>query len=325
MDYTADVPITIIANVPWTSDLPTGPTVDAYPEFDGDEQWTRFRRMVFSDFAIIDVPPTTPNQPSLPYSFGSPVVTTCSFWLCMQAISIKETSGRAEQTMISSKNLSYSNIYSIDSFNYGPNSGMSGTFSNVPGYNMEGRSFTANMTSLYQYPAVSSEARYVSFEVNADAAPLGVNKPALLDRWDYVKNDSQGWADRIAKSLTNKLRLANQCHPDDDIYAGEVWIQQAYIRVSWPWAAYPATLFAAAMALFTTTVVRMLRLRKHAAWHGIKWGNGTLAMLLCDVSDAIKRRARGSYRSTEALLDAVGDIPVCLEGDEEGWTFRTIS
>ncbi|KAI3316918.1 hypothetical protein HD806DRAFT_541720 [Xylariaceae sp. AK1471] len=318
-----DVLVETIANVPWSSVLPTGPSIDAYPEFDGDQQWTRFSRMVFSDFAIIDMSPKLDTQSPLP-SFGSPVVTTCSFWVCIQAMTIKEISGDADQTIISAPNPSYSDINLPGPSYFSPYSKRSGTFSKLPAFNMEGWNFTVNTTNFYQYAAASNEARIVTVEVTPVWFPFSINHPALLDRFNYVKNDSQGWADRIAKSLTNRLRLANQCKPEDDIYAGEVWIQQIYIQVSWPWVALPAAVLVSTLALFAGTLVRMLRSRNQPAWHTPKWGNGALALLLCDVSDVIKRRARGSYRSTEALLDVAGDIPVCLEGGEEGWTFRTV-
>ncbi|KAI0439401.1 hypothetical protein F4803DRAFT_568537 [Xylaria telfairii] len=233
--------------------------------------------------------------------FGSPAVNTCSFWFCMQALLTKVVSGRPTK----------------------PCAPVVATFNNIPGFNMNDRDFVVNQTDTY----VDFWLRNERSELNLIRPYLDkpdpvygfVNlPPLLLDRWNHTKGERSSCANRIAKSLSNKLREANQPSPNEDVYSGEVWTQDIYICVAWYWLAYPALMLVASVAVFITTVRNNMKSRG-----GLAWGNGTLALLLCDIGTVAKNNAKGFYESDSKLLESIGKIPARLEGDESGWIFQT--
>ncbi|KAI0966707.1 hypothetical protein F4678DRAFT_271884 [Xylaria arbuscula] len=313
--------ISMAMSVPWSTEQP--PLIEVYKGFNGNDQWTKFHRIIFSDFSIIEIPISY-----FPVVFGNPTVNTCSLWFCMQAITTKVVSGQLQQKAISSQNLHYKNIsfpLSEDQSqgDYYVGAQVVATFNNIPGFNMQDREFTINQTDTYidfWLRGERSELTLIHPTTGEPDPHYGVVflPPLLLDRWNHTKRERSLWADRLAKSLSNKLRQANQPRPDEDIYAGEVWTQDIYIYVAWYWLTYPALMLVASIGVFAINIRSGLRSR-----HGLAWGNGTLALLLCEVGVTGKINARGSYESSSKLLESVGKIPVRLEGDESGWIFQT--
>lgn len=59
------------------------------------------------------------------------------------------------------------------------------------------------------------------------------------------KGDILKTIDQIAQSLTNQMRSG----PQSLEHHGEVWRTEQYMRVDWPWLAYPVALLTAVSAL----------------------------------------------------------------------------
>ncbi|KAI0193032.1 hypothetical protein EV127DRAFT_490277 [Xylaria flabelliformis] len=310
--------VSMVMSVPWS---PSGPQTPLYDGFDGQNQWTQFNRIIFSDFAIIEVPISY-----FPITFGSPAVTTCSLWFCMQAITTTVVSGRIDQTIISSQDISYKNITFPPSQydgKYWIGSQVVANFSSIPGFNMQDGDFSVNQTDTYVDFWIRGERSELNLfhpSPNQPNPRYGVAflPPLLLHKWNQTKEERSLWVDRVAKSLSNKLRQANQPSPDGDVYAGQVWTKEIYISVAWLWLTYPAFILVAGITVFIMTIRCSLRSRNKLAW-----GNGTLALLLCNVGVMSKVSATGSYGSSRELLESIGKIPVILEGDESGWAFQT--
>ncbi|KAI1656830.1 hypothetical protein F4813DRAFT_397115 [Daldinia decipiens] len=296
--------------------------------------WNESDHIVLGDFAIFDIPVTITTGSNITgfiASFGEPVVTRCYFWYCMQGITVSVDSSQQKETVELAEEASIARFWNWTYAPYG------GAFRDVPGFNMLGRNFSvnsleytgANLQPIYPFPNVtmasvisSTPAKVftppLSYENGATIAeaPFSISEPAFFQAWKYTMDDRSAWCNRIAKSLTNMVRLQNQPSREEDVYAGNVWIHQIYIRVYWPWIAYPITILLASLILFAGNIYRSLKPGQRA------WGNRTLALLLSDIDSSVKDLAKDSYRSNDELVKATGKAMVRLEEDGSGWAFR---
>ncbi|KAI1474230.1 hypothetical protein F4774DRAFT_342965 [Daldinia eschscholtzii] len=298
--------------------------------------WSENGHISIGEFVVFDIPMDYPMYYPM-YSFGEPTVTKCSFWYCMQAFAASVQSGQSRQTMATTENVSYMTYWNStdpamrqDTNTIPP---MGGIFSDIPGFNMKGRNFSAGPLYFY-YPEVGHHLSSINSVMHAtparqlttrrqnpDGSPASggrfeLNDPTFFQVWNYTANDRLAWANKIAKSLTNVIRL--QTHPsyENDTYAGNVWIKRTYIKVSWPWIAYPITILLATLFLFAGNIYRTLSTNQRV------WGTGMLAILMSDIDKSIKDLARDSDHSNDELIKATGHAIVRLEEDESGWAFR---
>ncbi|KAI1464197.1 uncharacterized protein F4812DRAFT_468128 [Daldinia caldariorum] len=299
-------------------------------------EWLEDGHISIGAFAVFEIPIKDENDElDFSISFGEPVVTRCSFWFCMQGIPANVDSGRPRQTVASTERASYATT--LDSWRgMVTTEPLGGTFSDVPDFNMKGRNFSVtplNPSSPGQQESstISTSSvfgdtpmKYISFTwwskpqgpANLETPPPR-NAPLFFRAWEYTANDRSAWANRIAKSLTNIIHLQSQPDPKDDVYAGNAWIQQTYIKVSWPWIAYPIAVLLASLLLFAGNIYRSSSPNQRI------WGTGMLALLISDIDRSIKDQARGSScRSNDELIEATGHAVVRLEDDESGWVFR---
>ncbi|KAI1807003.1 hypothetical protein F4811DRAFT_62589 [Daldinia bambusicola] len=298
--------------------------------------WLENGHISIGAFAVFEIPVEDGrDEPDVSLSFGEPVVTRCSFWFCMQSTIANVNSGQPMQGVAYTDRVSYATT--LDSWRgVVATEPQGGTFSDVPDFNMNGRNFSVrpfNLSSPGQYGSSTGSinsvvgdtpTRHINIvwlsnpkgPANLET-PLGYNDPLFYQAWRYTANDRSAWANRIAKSLTNVVRVQNQPDHKDDVYAGNVWIQQTYIRVSWPWIAYPIVVLLASLLLFTSNIYRPSSPDQKI------WGTGMLALLISDIDRSIKDQARGSScRSNDELVEAIGRAIVSLEEDESGWIFR---
>ncbi|KAH8202645.1 hypothetical protein TruAng_003246 [Truncatella angustata] len=135
--------------------------------------------------------------------------------------------------------------------------------------------------------------------------------------WAQTKGNRPLWMDNLAQTINNAIRRANAVPMFRDSYAGTAYSEQAYIRISWSWIAYPASLVGVTLVLFAVSLIT-------THWTGRNvWMTGNLALLLSDVDENIRMRAQGAYGSHDILLDAIGRTEVHLVRDNDaGWIFR---
>ncbi len=322
-----DVPISVIFNF-----ANSGSLTNAWPIFGNNDEWYENKRILLGTFGVIDFPLNGATN-----AVGDPVVTKCSFWPCMQAFNISVAFGRSEQMTLFEGNLSYASIATKDilmSNNQQPKRTFlrEATFSDVSGFNMQQHKFSVGPLPFYgtggSYSlasineiTTSNPARQLTIEYsheNDDEPRVSLSDPVFFQRWRYTMDDRSGWANRIAKSLTNAICLQNQPRHRDDVYAGNVWIHEVIIQIYWPWVAYPISVFILSLALFASNTARCLKTGEKP------WGNGTVALLMSDVNHAVKVRARGSYNSARELSKSVGEQEVYLREDELGWAFHSV-
>ncbi|KAI1082460.1 hypothetical protein F5B20DRAFT_531374 [Whalleya microplaca] len=296
--------------------IPVSTAYSSYDFFDPFVSNGLWSNLSIGTFNVIDVPYTQiSHQPRFQndsiWSFGDPSATKCAFWSCMQAFEVNMTAGIPKQSMRIGESLRYTTHWKdergLERFT---------TFEDIDGFNMQGRNFSVAVSNGID---ISVEVRQLFFGPGNGTTGFGLsNDPQFLKAWNYTTDDRVAWTNRLAKSLTNAIRLKNQPNPEGDLYAGVVWMEQAYIRVAWLWVIYPFSILVASLVLFTLTIWKNLRTNQNV------WGNSTIASLMSDVDIVMKEKAKGSYASKHALMESVRNMEVKLVGGESGWTFENV-
>ncbi|KAI1649937.1 uncharacterized protein F4817DRAFT_299694 [Daldinia loculata] len=146
------------------------------------------------------------------------------FWYCMQGLTVSVDSGQHKQTVALAEEVSSARVWTDPSKK-------GGAFSDVPGFNIMGRNFSAatlsypslrlqqgdnllNVTMLSVIDSIS--AREITSELMYEnGAPIsevlvGISEPPFFQAWKYTIDDRPAWCNRIAKSPANAIRLPNQ-------------------------------------------------------------------------------------------------------------------
>lgn len=248
--------------------------------------------------------PTEPE--SSRYTIGSPNISQCAFYYCMNAFSTDTSLGSQTQTLLqgTSKGQEFDTVNG--SFNI--------YFSDTPGFNMLGENFTVwNWEAYRSY--ISLGSNFLAFT----GSGIGYENPdptALI--WQETNHNRSAWTAKFAKRLSNTIRQQNAVPADQDPYLGIIYSEQVYIRVVWYWIAYPSTVLLAGMLVFGANLLITLRTRTS------HWGNGVLVLLLARVDEELQStvKDRDGHISHEILTDIIGETKVYLQRDMNGWAFR---
>ena len=114
---------------------------------------------------------------------------------------------------------------------------------------------------------------------------------------------------QIANGMTTYLRTSRQASPDR-AYAPTVFTTEIFVRVRWPWLAYPLSLLFAGQVFVAATIIQTRRRRVRP------WKSHRLPLLLAGIDDIVKKMAKGGLESRNGLDDRVGQMTVRLGFDE---------
>ncbi|KAI3324608.1 hypothetical protein HD806DRAFT_521718 [Xylariaceae sp. AK1471] len=306
-------------------------TLDLLNRCEGESQPT-----YMDTFTVIEIPITKYDPTTQFASFGSHITTECILYPCIQRITTNVVFGNTEQS------LQWGGADAPCMSTEEPDPGDI-TLNDEPQLNTQGHKFVFNATAAWmgtskndiprigpllqarQDAVINLEATNYYYLTTAKNAEEYANKlfanperNPFMKQWHDTRNNRTQWLSKLAKSLSNTVRQTNRVPPDQDVYAGTAYKEEAYIRVSWPWIAYPATLVVLSLILFCLNVIVTLR---HS--HGV-WGNGSIPLLLSSVDGSVKAQAEGAYGSLNSLVAAVGAsrVQLAIDTDRAEWTLK---
>ncbi|KAI1871631.1 hypothetical protein JX265_005617 [Neoarthrinium moseri] len=281
-------------------------------------------------FGIFEMPAGVNNETQMVH-FGTPSLTKCTFQFCMQNYTVQVRNGRRVKTDTVDTTVHWCDNNGTAFFN--PTDDGSTTLD----------SFTVSTPDVpfglffdqYQLGAFTIDWHTGKWNLHRnqsyirEAPPLTGKPPSgkfrayvrpsreYLSRLIRTRDNRKEWIDKFAWTITNAVRRQNSVSRLDDPYSGVAYSEQAYIKISWPWIVYPATILVVTLLAFATNVIA-------THWNGQNvWITGNLALLLSSVDNDISVQAQASHESHDALIDAVGQRQVRLErGGNGGWSFR---
>ncbi|KAI0454953.1 hypothetical protein F5B21DRAFT_217774 [Xylaria acuta] len=235
--------VSMMAHVPWLED--GDPDFHYYKDLSGYDQWTRFDRLVFADFAVIDVP--------------------LSYLPCL----LREPYSELHQTVVSSENVSCTDAPL--SFRLGmeepwPRGSNNNNFCRSSGIQHAGARahYQSNRPDAFggrlqgakpTRPHSPYSRRAQSYFRSRFPTPFCIRRMELR----YVGTIAPLGYGGPRKVLATRCVKTNQPKPDEDVYAGKVWVQQVCIRVAWLWLIYTASILAASLVLFAYTIIEAFR------------------------------------------------------------------
>lgn len=247
------------------------------------------------------------NYTDTVFTTGNPTIHQCGLWFCLQHYEITVSDGRQSQ----STRLGEPSYYTEgDDANGFPISWKFNT--TTP----QGRNFSVGSSAAYigyMPDSISGTSTMDPQSILTDGQPL------INVVWNRTRDDRDGWIQRIAKSMTNRLRLMNQVPPEQDEFRGKAFTSEAYIQVSWAWIVYPAWLLLSILTLFATNIVISAR------GEAPIWKNGIVGLALSDTADLVHSSSEEPYGSGQDLLSRVGGCKVVFEMNSSSWGFRMVS
>ena len=139
-----------------------------------------------------------------------------------------------------------------------------------------------------------------------------VGIPWMSAIWNSTTSlaDTNAMASRIADTLSNYMRTSAPA-PLDARYAPTVFADQTFIRVRWAWLSFPLSLLVAGHVFLAATIWQTKRRR--------------VPLLLANVDEVVRDRARGAFETRTGLEERVGRMKVRLEYEgREAIAFRKV-
>ncbi|ETS76326.1 hypothetical protein PFICI_11713 [Pestalotiopsis fici W106-1] len=212
-------------------------------------------------------------------------VTQCGLWYCRHDFDAQVTLGIQNQTM-----------------REGP-----------PAYSPDGSNVEwlipgpANTTHLH-VARIGSELD-LSHYLTGNGSTWSVSTNMGAQVWQSNREDRDAWISRVAKSLSNELRSQNKVSMSNG--TGQTLLEEAYIKVSWPWIAFPTATVVAVVILFVVNVV-------HTSRSGVPvWTSGSIALALAGMDGGIRDLAKGTYDSYHQMIATVGDLHWLQEAPDQ--------
>lgn len=253
----------------------------------------------------------------------------CGLWNCIQSRAVNASNGIVHDTLLgfrNAQNVSYSDARFQDdpSFN----------IDNITSYDITGKEYGAirGMKATLEYALSGSITINGVAEVNY--TPSLVHKPSytlqidelvgsaadcLHAAWVYADDIDKWWA-RLAKSLTNNIRLNGGLRQQEhDRYSGIAWTEVVHIEVRWLWLTFPASLVLLSTIFLVATMV--------ASWRtGLKpWKSFILPVLYTRLEEGLQEEWKQEYVDTCGSLAEVKDRWVGLDSSIDAWTFRHVT
>ena len=135
----------------------------------------------------------------------------------------------------------------------------------------------------------------------------------------YADDFDQWWA-RLAKSMTNNIRLNGVLVSEEtERYSGVAWTEVTYTKVRWLWLIFPAALVLLSVVFLVATMV--------ASWHsGLRpWKSFILPVLYTRLEDGLQEEWRQEHAQGTSLLSEVKGRWVGLDKSDDAWVFRHVA
>jgi hypothetical protein len=259
----------------------------------------------------------------------------CGLWNCIQSRSINASNGIVQDTMIDFRN--GRNGSDPQSKPFGFEDDPSFNIDNITSYDMTGKENAA----LFGMQATLESALSGSITINGlatiDFTPTLMREPSFGTRygvidglagssidclhaaWMYADDIDKWWA-RLAKSLTNNVRMNGQLRQEEhDRYNGIAWTEVVHIEVRWLWLIFPASLVLLSAIFLVATMI--------ASWQsGLKpWKSFILPVLYTRLVEGLQEEWKQEYMGAGSSLAEVKDRWTSLDSTDDAWTFRHVT
>ena len=271
-------------------------------------------------FEVIDVP-VTGSSPKKECNFttGPVSITQCAVWHCIQAFDVRVSLGRQTQTIKEGPPGHYALVRRPGGGDEIANMTLVWDEADLAGLNGRGHTFAVHQTGLPQSYLLGQ--RFTEAVLSGHPLVDFKDYSNIALAWFNGSSDRAGWIRKLARSLSNELRLAHR-EPEGAgrDFAGVALSEQAFILVQWAWVAYPALIMCAGLALFAVNVART-----HGS--GVEvWLTGNIVLLASGLEEDLRREVAGWKGDYEAMANTVGRHRVRMEEDtaKGEWVFKRV-
>ena len=293
-------------------------------------------RPIIAKINICGVPPSGLNPPQSTHGSeqnfqiadfdNSIVFYQCEFKFCLQAYTAHTTIARIKQDLVATwDQWSLSDDDDDDDDDAGNSSWV---VADAPA------KMNINNSSSYRVKTVALQSLTTIFnnlledqleaEVNANTISALLRAGAITNASasgafaEVFRNAANSTADintlatKMATGFTNFIRTSMSAPPDPR-YGPTFYTDKTFIRVRWEWLTFPIGLLLAGH-IFLLATVWQTQHRRLRPWKGHR-----VPLLLANIDDIIRYRARGGFETRQGLEERVGRIKVRLdfEGRDE--------
>lgn len=252
----------------------------------------------------------------------------CGLWHCLQARAVEVSNGVVSDTLADFRNgkdpskQAVANVGGFVEFVEDP----SFNVDNISAYNIyPGFSNTAMSETLggaLTGAVVINRQNVISYSpiVESTYGPvnMGSTPDCLHAAWLYA-DDFHLWWERLAKSMTNNIRMNGYVQKEDhDRYAGVAWTVVVYTEVRWLWLTFPATLVLLSIIFLAATMVasRQSGLRP--------WKSFILPVLYTRLEESLQEEGKQDFAQGSNLLTEDKGRWTTLDNSVDTWIFRHV-
>lgn len=269
------------------------------------------------------------------FNMANVLAYECGLWNCIQSRSVNASNGIVQDTMVDFRN----GQGGIDSLtgHFGSQDDPSFNIDNITSYDMTGKDITALFGMQATLEAALSGSITVNGVATIEFTPTLIREPSFSTRygavdglagsavdclhaaWVYADDIDKWWA-RLAKSLTNNVRMNGKLRQEEHgRYAGVAWTEVVHIEVRWLWLIFPASLVLLSAIFLIATMI--------ASWQSrLKpWKSFILPVLYTRLEEGLQEEWKQEYLGDSSSLAEVKDRWISLDSTEEAWTFRHIT
>lgn len=264
------------------------------------------------------------------YTQANVLAYECGLWSCIQARSVNVSNGIVKDALLEHRN----------EVNLGPRT----QFERIPPAHDDPSFIANNNTDWFNYFGDMSQVAHNLFGALSGSITISANWDVEYDwgripvdnihsykdgfgsaadclhaAWTYA-DDIDAWWARLAKSMTNNVRMNGFVKDEeDDRFDGTAWSNIVQVRVNWLWLVFPGTLVVLSTIFLVATMV--------ASWHSnlSPWKSFILPVLYSRLEDGLQDEWMQEYARENTLLHEVKDRWVGLDECEASWTFRHVA
>lgn len=244
-----------------------------------------------------------PHNISYSSGLNQSVATECALWYCLQAHEVKVVLGKTEDNVVQT----WSHVQDLEP-------GYTGniTFKNVPG------SMNVDASDKYgmSFKQVLGMSQYLNKTFIGNVSADG-GLQVLYPDTDFAGgmhrglDDTNAWIDRLARSMTNEIRLNNTVAnaASEGRYHGTTNTTEVVIVVRWKWIIYPAALVLLSMAYLFYAILYTTRLQVQP------WKADALVPLCLRLDNDLEYLAADGFDDEGGINKKIGESTVKLQMD----------
>jgi hypothetical protein len=259
----------------------------------------------------------------------------CGLWNCIQSRSVNASNGIIQDTMIDFRNGEGRTDPLTNNFKFQDDPSFN--IDNITSYDMTGKENAAISGMKATLESALSGSITINGLATIDFTPTLIRAPSFGTRygaidglagsavdclhaaWVYADDIDEWWA-RLAKSLTNNVRMNGKLRQEEhDRYTGVAWTEVVHIEVRWLWLIFPASLVLLSAIFLVATMI--------ASWQsGLKpWKSFVLPVLYTRLEEGLQEEWKQEFMGDGNSLAEVKDRWTSLDSTEDAWTFRHVT